>query len=122
MRRAGKGFERYWLTASLAPFVAIGTARSGMKALRKAVFGHPSLLEACEPLPVGVYSRPAILVFMGEAAMPTYRYRCVRCDETFERVESVSEHGAAKPRCPKCGGEEVVQVPAPFVAVTSKKS
>jgi putative FmdB family regulatory protein len=59
---------------------------------------------------------------MREAAMPTYRYRCVRCDETFERVESVSEHGVAKPRCPKCGGEEVVQIPAPFVAVTGKKS
>ncbi len=37
--------------------------------------------------------------------MPTYRYRCARCEETFERVESLAEHGTAKPRCPTCGGE-----------------
>jgi putative FmdB family regulatory protein len=36
--------------------------------------------------------------------MPTYRYRCARCEETFERVESFAEHRANKPRCPKCGG------------------
>ena len=54
--------------------------------------------------------------------MPTYRYRCDRCDETFERVESITEHRTDKPRCPKCGGEEVVQVPAQFVAMTAKKS
>jgi putative FmdB family regulatory protein len=53
--------------------------------------------------------------------MPTYRYRCERCDETFERVETITEHGREKPRCPKCG-EEVVQTPAPFVAMTGKKS
>jgi putative FmdB family regulatory protein len=52
--------------------------------------------------------------------MPTYRYRCTRCEETFERLESFVEHGTAKPRGPKCG-EEVIQVPAPFVAMTAKK-
>ena len=52
--------------------------------------------------------------------MPTYGYRCARCEETLERVEGIAEHGAAKPRCPKCG-DEVVQVPAPFVAVTAKE-
>ena len=31
-------------------------------------------------------------------------------------------YGLAKPRCPTCGGDEVVQVPAPFVALTAKKS
>ena len=54
--------------------------------------------------------------------MPTYRYRCEECGVTFERVESLAEHGTAKPRCPECGGEKVVQVPAPFVAMTAKKS
>ncbi len=58
--------------------------------------------------------------------MPTYRYRCQRCEETFERVEGLAEHGTAEPRCPTCGGVEVgvevVQVPAPFVAMTAKKS
>ncbi len=54
--------------------------------------------------------------------MPTYRYRCQRCGETFERTETIAEHRTAKPRCPKCDGEKVVQVPTPFVAMTGKKS
>jgi putative FmdB family regulatory protein len=58
-----------------------------------------------------------------ETAIPTYRYRCEACGETFERVETITEHGTdKKPRCPKCDGEEVVQVPTPFVAMTGKKS
>ncbi len=56
-----------------------------------------------------------------EAAMPAYRYRCARCEETVERVEGLAEHGTATPRGPNCGGDEVVQVPAPFVAMTAKK-
>jgi putative FmdB family regulatory protein len=58
----------------------------------------------------------------GTAIMPTYVYRCDQCQETFERVETMSEHGASKPRCPKCGGDQVVSVPAPFTAKTAKKS
>jgi putative FmdB family regulatory protein len=54
--------------------------------------------------------------------MPTYVYRCAQCGDTFERTETISEHGATKPSCPKCGSEEVAGVPAPFVAVTGKKS
>jgi putative FmdB family regulatory protein len=59
----------------------------------------------------------------GEAkAMPTYLYRCGQCGDTFEQIETISEHGAAKPSCPKCGSDKVAGVPAPFVAVTGKKS
>ena len=54
--------------------------------------------------------------------MPTSRYRCEECGATFERVESIAEHGTAKPRCPECDGATVVQAPAPFVALTAKKS
>jgi putative FmdB family regulatory protein len=55
-------------------------------------------------------------------AMPTYAYRCEQCRETFERIETISEHETAKPQCPKCGSDEVVSVPTPFVAITGKKS
>ncbi len=54
--------------------------------------------------------------------MPTYSYRCEACGETFERVETISGHRTGKPRCPKCVGEQVVQVPTPFVAMTGRKS
>ena len=55
-------------------------------------------------------------------AMPTYAYRCEQCGETFERIETISEHETAKPQCPNCGRDEVVSVPTPFVAITRKKS
>jgi putative FmdB family regulatory protein len=54
--------------------------------------------------------------------MPTYAYRCAQCGETFEKVETISEHGATKPQCPKCGSDNVASVPTTFVAVTGKKS
>ena len=54
--------------------------------------------------------------------MPTYAYRCEECGETFERVETIFEHGTAKPQCPKCGSDKVVSVPTPFMAITGKKS
>ena len=54
--------------------------------------------------------------------MPTYAYRCGQCGETFEKIETISEHGAAKPQCPKCGSDNVARIPTTFVAVTSKKS
>jgi putative FmdB family regulatory protein len=63
------------------------------------------------------------LLMRGEAeAMPTYVYRCEQCEDTFEQIETISEHGAAKPACPKCGSDKVAGVPAPFVAMTGKKS
>ena len=30
--------------------------------------------------------------------MPTYVYRCEQCGETFERIETISEHEKAKPQ------------------------
>jgi putative FmdB family regulatory protein len=54
--------------------------------------------------------------------MPTYAYRCEQCGETFDRIESISEHGTAKPACPNCGSDKIVSMPTAFVAVTGKKS
>ena len=34
--------------------------------------------------------------------MPVYEYHCLKCDKTFEVVESVLDHDAAKIRCPDC--------------------
>jgi putative FmdB family regulatory protein len=54
--------------------------------------------------------------------MPTYAYRCEQCGEMFERVETISEHVTTKPQCLKCGSDQVVSVPTPFMAITGKKS
>jgi len=54
--------------------------------------------------------------------MPTYEYRCNDCGETFEQRETIAEHGAARPKCPKCRGEKVKQAFSPVYTKTSKKS
>ena len=38
--------------------------------------------------------------------MPTYQYRCGECGKSFERTETISEHEAAKMRCPKCNSKK----------------
>jgi putative FmdB family regulatory protein len=54
--------------------------------------------------------------------MPTYHYRCEKCGKKFERTETISEHEATKPTCPKCGSKKVCFVPGNVYVVTSKKS
>ena len=54
--------------------------------------------------------------------MPTYVYRCAKCQERFERAEHISEHERSQPECPKCGANEVESLIAPVFAQTSKKS
>ena len=54
--------------------------------------------------------------------MPTYQYRCNECGKSFERTETITEHEAAKVRCPKCNSKKVTQVPGRVHVVTSKKA
>ena len=54
--------------------------------------------------------------------MPTYQYRCNKCGKKFERNETISEHEAMKPKCPKCGSKKVSFVPGNIYVVTSKKT
>jgi len=54
--------------------------------------------------------------------MPTYEYRCVKCQTIFSIVLGMAEHDRAKVRCPACKSAEVVQQYSTFFAKTSKKS
>ncbi len=55
--------------------------------------------------------------------MPVYAYRCLDCGEIFEKVEHMADHEEGKyPPCPRCNGERIAQVFAPFFAQTNKKS
>jgi putative FmdB family regulatory protein len=56
-----------------------------------------------------------------EKCMPTYEYRCRDCENVFDRVEPLSEHGASLPKCPKCKSRNVEQVLTSFFAKTSHK-
>jgi putative FmdB family regulatory protein len=54
--------------------------------------------------------------------MPVYEYRCLECEQVFERVEPLAEHGEKAPRCPNCKSKKVQQVLTSFFAKTSHKS
>lgn len=56
-----------------------------------------------------------------EEFVPTYEYRCRDCKNVFDRIESLSEHGARAPKCPKCNSRNVEQVLTSFFAKTSHK-
>jgi hypothetical protein len=71
---------------------------------------------------LGVSFRPENKQLKQGAAMPTYAYRRKRCGGKPERVETISEREASRPKCPKRGGENVAIIPVPFIAKTSKKS
>jgi DNA-directed RNA polymerase subunit RPC12/RpoP len=45
-----------------------------------------------------------------------------KCGKSFERTDTITEHEAAKVRCPKCNSKKVTQVPGRVHVVTSKKS
>ncbi|MDH3402242.1 MAG: zinc ribbon domain-containing protein [Acidobacteriota bacterium] len=54
--------------------------------------------------------------------MPVYEYSCVKCGKDFERVETVSDHGHKKVRCPACKSTRIERRWSRVHAVTSKKS
>src|SRR6266436_4217761 len=41
---------------------------------------------------------------IGEASLPLYEYKCLKCGRTTEKIESVS--GPHLKKCPHCGGKE----------------
>ncbi len=54
--------------------------------------------------------------------MPTYMYRCEKCQKDFSRIMSLSEYATEQVTCPKCQGSEVKQQLTEFIAKTSRKS
>jgi len=54
--------------------------------------------------------------------MPTYEYRCTKCEKVFSVVMHITEHDHAKVKCPACKSGAVVQQFSTFYAKTSKKS
>jgi putative FmdB family regulatory protein len=54
--------------------------------------------------------------------MPIYDYRCEKCEHDFTRIERISEHEKAKPKCPQCRSTRVVRVFSPVAVKTTKKS
>ena len=55
-------------------------------------------------------------------SMPTYDYVCRKCGHDFQRVERISEHMKARPRCPKCKSTKVERVFTAAFVKTVKKS
>jgi putative FmdB family regulatory protein len=55
--------------------------------------------------------------------MPTYEFKCMKCDKTFSLQMTFSEYDLKKPvACPYCKSENVIKIFSKFTAITSKKS
>ncbi len=54
--------------------------------------------------------------------MPTYDFKCEKCNKSFSETMSISEYDKTKFRCPKCKSTKVKQQITSFQTVTSKKS
>jgi len=54
--------------------------------------------------------------------MPTYEYRCQKCNKGFTLVMTMAEHDNAPISCPNCNSTEIIQQYSVFYAKTSKKS
>ncbi|MEJ2587451.1 MAG: zinc ribbon domain-containing protein [Deltaproteobacteria bacterium] len=54
--------------------------------------------------------------------MPTYEFRCQKCEKPFTLVMSISDYEKKKVQCPKCKSKRVKQQITPFQTKTSKKS
>lgn len=54
--------------------------------------------------------------------MPSYDFRCEKCNKKFTLMMTISEYGKTKFRCPKCKSVKVKQQIMPFQVVTSRKS
>ncbi|MCJ7803071.1 MAG: zinc ribbon domain-containing protein [Desulfobacterales bacterium] len=54
--------------------------------------------------------------------MPSYDYRCPKCNKKFTAMLSFREHDAGKAKCPKCGGKKLEQLISTFQVKTSRKS
>jgi len=54
--------------------------------------------------------------------MPTYSYKCKKCDHRFQEILSFKEYEEGKRKCPKCGSRSVEQILETFFAKTSRKA
>jgi putative FmdB family regulatory protein len=57
--------------------------------------------------------------------MPTYEFRCEKCDKIFEQTWSLSDYDKRikeKNQCPSCGSTKVVKTISLVEVKTSKKS
>jgi putative FmdB family regulatory protein len=54
--------------------------------------------------------------------MPSYDYRCPKCNKKFTAILSMKEHDAGRAKCPKCGGKKLEQLITAFQVKTSRKS
>jgi putative FmdB family regulatory protein len=54
--------------------------------------------------------------------MPTYDFKCEKCNKPFTLVLKLVEYEKKKFQCPKCKSKKVVQQITSFQTITSNKS
>jgi len=70
----------------------------------------------------GGTSKPIRSAGKGGGPMPTYSYKCRKCNHRFQEILSFKEYEEGKRKCPKCGSRSVDQILETFFAKTSRKA
>ena len=58
----------------------------------------------------------------GRYGMPSYEFKCEKCNKKFTLLIAISEYDKKNFRCPKCKSTRVKQQITSFQVTTSKKS
>ncbi|MFA5110171.1 MAG: zinc ribbon domain-containing protein [Desulfobaccales bacterium] len=53
--------------------------------------------------------------------MPTYEFKCAKCEEEFTRFMSLKERDTGQVACPKCGSLEVQQQISKVLTILAAK-
>ena len=87
-------------------------AKGRLSGVLRRIFMRRATVSGCEPI-----SGPRLNIATGSSKqIATELLRRGRATET------ITEHEAVKPQCPKCGSKKVTFVPGRFFVVTSRKS
>ena len=54
--------------------------------------------------------------------MPTYEFECRNYHHRFNLVESITEHGKHREKCPRCAGTDIQSLISAAHVKTSRKS
>lgn len=70
----------------------------------------------------GIIPDTVLIRKKGGIAMPTYDFKCEKCNKKFTLIQSISEYNKKNFRCPKCKSTKVKQQITSFQVTTTKKS
>ena len=74
----------------------------------------------CSPVSDRIF--PTITMQREGQLMPSYDFKCVKCNKKFSLTMGIKERETKRLKCPKCGAGKPEPIFSTFFAKTSRKS